>query len=243
MAIITKRISLDVSKLNYIQAIAVKQNDNLTRFLRVQITDNGTNLFINNSAQAMLNVHRSDGERRGFLCEINDDGTITVTLPYWLLKYNGHSTCDISIIENGGRLSTMNFIVYTEESNYTGDVVEDDERYDLLTELLTDVGAVSGEARTAASDAKRAIADVQDQAEQVKELQEKYRTAYIAYSCYADGTDYTEELVSGQEYIGICNSKEAPTDKSHYQWRRFAQPEYEIASPAEVMEHLGDSVK
>lgn len=45
---------------------------------------------------------------------------------------------------------------------------------------------------------------------------------HIRYSAYADGTDFTEEWSTGQNYIGYAEAVDAPTDKADYQWSLFA---------------------
>ena len=91
-------------------------------------------------------------------------------------------------------------------------------------------------------DIDNAVVKANEAAEKTENLQKNYRASYIAYSHYEDGTDYTETWSAGQEYIGICNSSTAPTDKSDYSWGRFVQPTYEIASSDEVIDYLGDSL-
>jgi hypothetical protein len=46
-------------------------------------------------------------------------------------------------------------------------------------------------------------------------------SCFIRYSAYEDGTDFTETLNEGQDYIGIAAGSKAPTDKSGYQWSLF----------------------
>lgn len=47
-------------------------------------------------------------------------------------------------------------------------------------------------------------------------------SAFIRYSAYADGTDFTETWSAGQNYIGHATGFEAPTDKEGYTWSLFA---------------------
>lgn len=48
------------------------------------------------------------------------------------------------------------------------------------------------------------------------------KSAFIRYSAYNDGTDFTETWSAGQNYIGHAVDFEAPTDKSAYTWSLFA---------------------
>lgn len=43
-------------------------------------------------------------------------------------------------------------------------------------------------------------------------------SAFIRYSSDADGTDFTEQWIEGQNYIGFATGQTAPTDKSDYEW-------------------------
>lgn len=46
-------------------------------------------------------------------------------------------------------------------------------------------------------------------------------SVFVRYSANADGTDFTETPKDGQNYIGIATGKDAPTDKSEYDWFVF----------------------
>lgn len=48
------------------------------------------------------------------------------------------------------------------------------------------------------------------------------KSAFVRYSAYADGTDFTETWSAGQNYIGHAVDFEAPTDKTAYTWSLFA---------------------
>lgn len=43
-------------------------------------------------------------------------------------------------------------------------------------------------------------------------------SAFIRYSAYSDGTDFTETRSAGQNYIGFATGQTAPTDKEAYTW-------------------------
>ena len=44
------------------------------------------------------------------------------------------------------------------------------------------------------------------------------KSAIVRYSQYADGTDFTADWRSGQNYVGFSVAETAPTDKSEYTW-------------------------
>ena len=47
---------------------------------------------------------------------------------------------------------------------------------------------------------------------------DKGDNAFIRYSAYADGTDFTEEWSEGQTYVGFATGQTAPTEKEKYEW-------------------------
>ena len=72
-------------------------------------------------------------------------------------------------------------------------------------------------------------------------------SAFIRYSAFADGTDFTETWDNSKRYIGIATGQFAPIDKSKYTWSVFASglSAYELAvaqgfegSEAEWLESL-----
>lgn len=56
-------------------------------------------------------------------------------------------------------------------------------------------------------------------------------SAFIRYSAFADGTDFTETWDNSKRYIGIATGQFAPIDKSGYVWSVFASglSAYELA--------------
>lgn len=62
------------------------------------------------------------------------------------------------------------------------------------------------------------------------------RNAWIRFSAYADGTDYTPTWVDGQFYVGFASSITEPTDKSEYVWVNLLQVASVFVTP-----NTGDS--
>lgn len=137
---IVKSLTLDVSRQNRLQAITAKQYDKGSRFLKIQLTDDGTPIMVESTSLVTINASRADKTSRGFKGEVNEDGTVTVPLTYWMLELDDRVSCDISVIDvSGNILSTLNFTIEVEHSNYSSDDVTDEEDYDLLVTLLTEV--------------------------------------------------------------------------------------------------------
>lgn len=166
--VITREISVDVAKRNVFSAIVAKQLDNNSRFLKVTITNLGEKLSVAATSTVVINALREDGLSKAFLGEANDDGTVTVPLTLWMLELDGEVKCDISVVGTEDRkLTTMTFILAVEAANYSGEDITEDENYDLLISLLSEVseakvaeaGRVETEKARVAAETARADAE------------------------------------------------------------------------------------
>ncbi len=121
----TNNISLDVLKPNVIPMVYAKAGDSESRFITVTIKENGKKKSVSKSAIVYLDCRRPDGQQMSFLGIVNDDGTITVILPDWLLLVSGLAKCSISIVNGGIVLTTLSFQLTIEpyESVVNGIVV------------------------------------------------------------------------------------------------------------------------
>lgn len=126
MAEIIKELTLDVARKNSIQAIIGKQYDYNSRFLKVHLTNEGVPLIVPTGTVVTINAARADEKKNSFLGEVNEDGSVTVPITQWMLALDDIVTCDISIVDNAGRkLSTTNFVIEVEPSNYSeGDLAD-----------------------------------------------------------------------------------------------------------------------
>ena len=75
MAKIVKSLSLDVSLQNRIQAILAKQYDKDSRFLKIQLMDEGEPIVVEQSSVVTINASRADNVSKGFA------GEVTRTVP------------------------------------------------------------------------------------------------------------------------------------------------------------------
>ena len=143
MAQIIKKISLEVSKPNIIQAIVAKQYDNNSRFLQVTLIDEGKKIEIAPTSTILINAKRNDGTEKPFAGEANDDGTATVPLTYWMLELEGEVWCDVSVIDTEGRkLTSTKFEVLVEKASCSNSDITEDENYDILVQLIEEVSAI-----------------------------------------------------------------------------------------------------
>lgn len=128
-------ISLDFMLKNSIKNIA-KQNDINSRFLKITLRINRQAVTLSDTAIATLNITRSDGQKNSYIAVI-EDNTVKVFLSDWAVELEGILMCDVSIIENNERLTTMPFkIEVVKACCTTGDIIDKDSE-DILTNLYT----------------------------------------------------------------------------------------------------------
>lgn len=143
MAQIIKKISLEVSKPNIIQAIVAKQYDNNSRFLKVTLMHENQKIEILPTSTVTINAKRNDGTEKPFMGEANDDGTATVPLTYWMLELEGEVWCDVSVIDTEGRkLTSTKFELLVEKASCSNSDITEDENYDVLVQLIAEVNAI-----------------------------------------------------------------------------------------------------
>lgn len=146
MAQIIQNISVEVSKPNFFAAIVAKQYDSGSRFLKATFIHDGKKVSIPSTSTVTINAKRSDGNEKPFNGEVNDDGTVTVPLTYWMLEIAGTLKCDISIFDaDESKLTSTDFIVDVQEASCANPDVTDSNKYDILVLQGTNiVGSVNG---------------------------------------------------------------------------------------------------
>ena len=143
MASIIKQISVDVAAENIFQSIIAKQFDNDSRFLTVQLTNEGQKINVSPTSVVIINALRKDNEAQAFGGTVNEDGTVTVPITYWMLELDGQVKCDISVIDSEQRkLSSTSFTISVEAAAYSGTDITEDESYDVLVSLIAEVSSV-----------------------------------------------------------------------------------------------------
>lgn len=146
MAQIIQKITVEVSKPNFFQAIVAKQYDSKSRFLEATLVQNGEKIDVSNTSTVTINAKRNDGAEKSFNGETNTDGTVTVPLTYWMLELDGTLECDISILDADlSKLTTTKFIVEVERAACQGGDVTDSDKYDIMIlQGQNIVGSVNG---------------------------------------------------------------------------------------------------
>lgn len=193
MAQIIKEICVDVAKRNLFQAIIAKQHDNNSRFLKVTLTNEGKPIQVDSSSVVTINARRADNEARPFGGVVNSDGTVTVPLAPWMLELDDVVKCDIGVVDTESRkLTSTSFELEVETAAYDGDGIEEDENYDLLVTLLSDVANAIDECREVTASAPKSVKVTVTQGEdgsysadktytQVSEAYEAGDTVYCEY--------------------------------------------------------------
>jgi hypothetical protein len=188
MAQITKDITVDVAKKNLFQALVAKQNDNNSRFLKVTICNEGTKIEVPSTATVLINAERADNSSKAFAGTVNSDGTVTVPLTNWMLGLDDIVRCSISVIgSDEQKLTSTSFSIDVEAAEYEGSDITDDENYDVLITLISDVSdaklacetatiaansatELAQGAATAANDAATAAASAATAAEEISDF-------------------------------------------------------------------------
>jgi hypothetical protein len=140
MAQIIREISVDVAQLNRFSAIVAKQYDKSSRFLKVHLLNQEEPISIERGSTVVINARREDDVAKSFAGEVNDDGTVTVPLTYWMLELDGTVKCDISIITGEDTmLTTTLFELQVEEAAADDESISNDDDYGILIELINSV--------------------------------------------------------------------------------------------------------
>lgn len=130
-------ITLDFMIKSNIKKIA-KQNDINSRYLNISLNRNRKAVTISDTATATLNITRSDGQKKSYIGTI-ENNIVNVFLSAWAVELEGILLCDVSIIENNERLTTMPFKIDIVKACCTTDDIEDADSEDVITSLVSTV--------------------------------------------------------------------------------------------------------
>lgn len=163
MSIIVKQLSVDVAQENIFQSVIAKQYDTNSRFLTVKLTNEGEQITVSPTSVVTINAAREDKQAKAFAGTVNEDGTVTVPITYWMLELDGIVKCDISVIDPEQRkLTTTSFTISVEAAACSETDITEDENYDILVTLIgqiSDIQSVEAlrvEAETARVEAETA---------------------------------------------------------------------------------------
>lgn len=157
----TTELSLNVDRRNVVQVVKAKQYDNGARFLKITLFASGKKISADPSATVTINARRGDGQGKAYAGKVNDDGTVTVPITYWMLELEDTITsCDVSIIDTAQKtkLSTLNILIEVEASNYSDGDISEDDNYDLLVTLINQVEELEDNVEAAEAEREQAEA-------------------------------------------------------------------------------------
>lgn len=128
-------VKLDFMLMNNIKLVA-KQNDINSRYINIALCEKRKDKELPNNATITLNITRCDGQKNSYLCDIVDNVAI-VYLSSWAVELSGILTCDVSVIENNERLTTMPFLVEVVPACCTTEDIQDADSEDIITNLCS----------------------------------------------------------------------------------------------------------
>ena len=132
-------LTVDVAKRNQYKAVSAKQLDCNSRFLKIELQNNGSAFDIPNNVTIAMAVERN-GETKAFNCKYEGD-YIVAPLDTWILQESGYVDCEIILLdtETNSKLSSFLFSLEIEQNIYNDEDIKSDENYDLLLTLIGDV--------------------------------------------------------------------------------------------------------
>ena len=132
-------LTVDVAKRNQYKAVSAKQLDCNSRFLKIELQNNGSAFDIPNNATIAMAVERN-GETKAFNCTYKDN-YIVAPLDTWILQESGYVDCEIILLdtETNSKLSSFLFSLEIEQNIYNDEDIKSDKNYDLLLSLIGDV--------------------------------------------------------------------------------------------------------
>lgn len=132
-------LTVDVAKRNQYKAVSAKQLDCNSRFLKIELQNNGSAFDIPNNVTIAMAVERN-GETKAFNCKY-EGNYIVAPLDTWILQESGYVDCEIILLdtETNSKLSSFLFSLEIEQNIYNDEDIKSDENYDLLLSLIGDV--------------------------------------------------------------------------------------------------------
>ena len=142
-------IQLDLCKKNSYKAIPTKQLDTNSRFLRIELLNNGNSYDFSDDVTVILASTRN-GEAKAYKCTV-ENGCIVAPLTSWMLAEKGYVDCEIVLIDtaSNSKLSSFAFSICVDESIYNDETISQDENYNVLLQLITDVDTAVKSCNTA----------------------------------------------------------------------------------------------
>ena len=237
---IVKELILDVMRDNNDSTVSAKQNDVDTRFLRVNIVSDVHPIEFSPLSTVMINACRPDGEKGGFIGEINTDGSLTVPITPWMLKVSGAVKCDVSIFDEGEKLTTMPFYINVEESLYDGEGIESSEDYGVLSSLMAEAQKIR-EAEEVRAEAEKSRAEAEEVRAFSEESRENAETVRETNEAARINAEESRDSAEGLREISEVARESAEEEREKAELSR-AEAE-KLREAAEALRVLSDSVR
>lgn len=162
-------------------------------------------------------------------CEIRlygTDGNL-LTTPAFVVVVDPRVIYDSEVLDSYPEATLLDNMVSAENARLVGEQKRVDA--EAVRVIVENARAAAEAERIAAENARAAAEVVRGDAEAERIANEAERVAayahmigsWVAYSAHEDGTDYTWTWSEGQRYIGICNGKTPPQDKTGFVWSKF----------------------
>ena len=217
------RFTLDLQKHQSQMSIAVFQYDNAVR-LCISLTDGGKPYFIKDGGYAVFYAKRADNEPLAHYCRIKDNTEIIYDFEGTTACVSGIVDCQIRLYGTNKQLiSAPKFCIVVDDRVVSDTDFEIDENtLSAFDEIFyTENKRIEAEKARDWAENGRFDADGNLLVPGRVQAEEERKSAWVRYSAYHDGTDYTESWSEGQNYIGVATSHDCPTDKSGYVWSLF----------------------
>ena len=115
---IIQNLYLEVYKDNKQRTVYANQFEYNSRYLRIQLMNNGVPLPASLPSVACLEAIRPGGGVNDFIGTIEQDGKVLVPLDYWITEIFGTVRCKLSIVSpKGTKLSSATFLIKVERSD------------------------------------------------------------------------------------------------------------------------------
>ena len=205
---VEKILVLDVTSKNTSEVMA-KQYDVNSRFLRIALKSGYSPINVKSDAVVIINAKRSDGEVKSFSGVVNEDGTVTVPITGWMMQIDKPLRCDISIIDGASeaKLTTMSFNLIVESAINSSEEIADDDKYDVLVSLISDLSKGIDECNEMIKAVNRAaelVGQVSEEANAAKgSAYEALETARKAVEGIEDAIGALNAAADGAENINI----------------------------------------
>lgn len=230
------RFALDIKKTQSQVSVPVLLNDTGWG-LCINLIDDGKPFIISHGCRAVFVSKKPDGSTIFNDCLIEGDDTILYNFTANTTNVEGRHDCEIRLYgENGRKITCPRFTIVVDRRVVLDDDlgIDDDEKTAIDAILLREESRVAAENERTVSESQRVEAEkARAEAENGRAEAERKRVeaetnrdklvkiAFVRYSAYADGTNFTETWSSGKNYIGFAIANTAPTNKSEYTWCKF----------------------